>query len=33
MAALWPSSSQNLDLADRPVLRNATGRNGAILAC
>ena len=29
MAALEPSSSQNLDLADWPVWRSATGKNGS----
>ena len=29
MAASEHSSSQNLNLADRPVWRNATGRNGS----
>ena len=29
MAALEHSSSQNLNLADWPVWRNATGRNGS----
>jgi hypothetical protein len=29
MAVLWPFSSQNLDLADWPVWRNATGSYGS----